>query len=155
MEVDRNQLSEFLGISKSRIMQLVRQGVLTRVSRGLYDAPACIQAYIDFKLEGPKGSSDVNEARKKLYDAQVVKTNLEIATTKRLTIPSDEHMIDMNPLAVLFSSGLDALGGRLAAQLAGMTDPAEIAAHLTLETNAIRESVADAITLYASTVNHE
>lgn len=46
-------------------------------------------------------------------------------------------MIDMSQLAVLFSTGLDSIGGRLAAQLAGMDDPAVISEHLTIETNAI------------------
>jgi phage terminase Nu1 subunit (DNA packaging protein) len=154
--VGTEQLATLLGLNRSRIHPLVAKG-MPKLDRGKFDAPACIQWYVVFKVKGHEKpeSTDVNMARKRLYDAQVVKTNLDIANTKRQSIPSDEHMIDMNQLAVMFSSGLDALGGRLAAQLAGMTDPAVIAEHLTLETNAIRESVAGAIAMYASTVSHE
>jgi phage terminase Nu1 subunit (DNA packaging protein) len=153
--VGTEQLATLLGLNRSRIHPLVAKG-MPKLDRGKFDAPACIQWYIAFKVKGHEkpASSDVNEARKKLYDAQVIKTELETSRIKREMIPADEHMIDMNQLAVMFSSGLDALGGRLAAQLAGMTDPAVIAEHLTTETNAIRESVADAIAAYGRTVSN-
>ena len=156
MLVGTQQIADFIGVTRGRIAQLVEKG-MPKEDRGKFNAPDCIQWYINFRIEGargPEGSSDVNEARKKLYDAQVIKTELETSRIKRETIPADEHMIDMNQLAVMFSSGLDAIGGRLAAQLAGMTDPAVISEHLTMETNVIRESVADAITAYSSTVSH-
>ena len=154
METGTQLLATLLGLDKSRIAQLVALG-MPKIARGKFDAPACVQWYIDFKVKGndKPESTDVNEARKKLYDAQVVKTELETSRIKRETIPADEHMIDMSQLGVMFSSGLDAIGGRLASQLAGMTDPAEISEHLTTETNAIRESVADAITAYSGTVS--
>ena len=155
MIVDRQTLSECLNISTNRVSQLVRDG-MPKQGRGKYDLAECVRWFLAFKLKtGTHSTANVNEARKKLYEAQVEKTELETSKIKRETIPADEHMIDMNQLAVLFSSGLDAIGGRLASQLAGMNDPAVISEHLTTETNAIRESVADAITTYASTVASE
>ena len=154
MVIGTQQVADLLGLSRERITQLVKKG-MPKQARGKFDAAECVQWYIRFRLEGVEkpASTDVNEARKKLYDAQVVKTELETSRIKRETIPADEHMIDMSQLGVMFSSGLDAIGGRLASQLAGMTDPAEISEHLTTETNAIRESVADAITAYSGTVS--
>lgn len=154
MIIGTQALARLLSLDKSRIGQLVAKG-MPKQGRGKFDDAECIRWYVEFKMksvEAPSESSDVNEARKRLYDAQVVKTELETAKVRRETIPADEHMIDMNQLAVLFSSGLDAIGGRLASQLAGMTDPAVIAEHLTTETNAIRESVADAIATYSGTI---
>ena len=154
MIVGTKELARLLSLDISRIGQLVEKG-LPKEGRGKFEDSVCIRWYVDFKSDStPAASTDVNEARKKLYDAQVVKTELETSRIKRETIPADEHMIDMNQLGVMFSSGLDAIGGRLAAQLAGMDDPAVIAEHLTTETNAIRETVADAITTYSGTVSH-
>ena len=156
MIVNQKELAEAFSLSPGRIRQLVLEG-LPKAERGKYDLAVCIKWFIDYKLEkaaGPLASTDVNEARKKLYDAQVVKTELETSRIKRETIPADEHLIDLNQLGVMFSSGLDAIGGRLASQLAGMNDPAVISEHLTVEVAAIRESVADAITAYSSTVSN-
>lgn len=156
MIIGRKQLAELLGLTEGRIQQLTAEG-MPKEARGKYNAPACIRWYIEARINsaaGPAASADVNEARKKLYDAQVVKTKLETSKIKRETIPADEHLIDMNQLAVLFASGLDAISGRLAAELAGMTDPAEISERLSDESNAIRESVADAIQSYSRTVSH-
>jgi phage terminase Nu1 subunit (DNA packaging protein) len=153
MIVTRQTLSECLNISTNRVSQLVRDG-MPRERRGKYDLAQCVRWYLGFKLKsGPHSTANVNEARKKLYEAQVEKTELETSRIKRETIPADEHMIDMNQLAVMFTSGLDALTGRLSSVLPG--DQAANAELILKETNAIRESVADAITMYASTVSNE
>jgi phage terminase Nu1 subunit (DNA packaging protein) len=155
MIVTRQTLSECLNISTNRVSQLVRDG-MPKEARGKYDLAECVRWYLGFKLKsGPHSTANVNEARQALYEAQTEKVALETARIRKETVAADQYMIDLNQMAVLFSSGLDSIGGRLASQLAGMTDPAEIAAHLTHETNAIRESVADAIAMYASTVSHE
>jgi hypothetical protein len=153
MIIDRAQLSEFLGISKSRIMQLARDGVLDRVGRGQYDAAACVQAFIAFKLEGGQsGSSDVNDARRRLYEVQTQRAELENSRIRRETIPSDEFQIDMCQLAILFTGGLDALTGRLSSVLPG--DQAVNAELILKETSAVREAVADQIAAYARSLIH-
>jgi len=130
---------------------------MPKVARGKFDDAECIGWYVDFKMksvEAPSASADVNTARKRLYDAQVVKTELDIATTKRMSIPADEHLIDMNQLAVMFVSGLDALVARVASEVPyPVTGPAMLQDQLLKETNAIRADVANAITTYASTVS--
>ena len=152
MIINRSTLAECLGVTVGRVTQLVNEG-MPRCARGKYDLPLCVRWYLDYKLKGgPNVSADVNEARKKLYDEQTIKTKLETSRIRREVIPSDEHMIDMNQLAVMFSSGLDSIGGRLASELAGVSDARKIADLLAHETAAIRESVADAITGYANTL---
>jgi len=69
-------------------------------------------------------------------------------------ISADDVMVDMNQLGVIVSGGLDAISGRLAQELAGMTDAVEIQDKLLIETNAVRESIADAIETYSGTISH-
>ena len=153
MIVDRKELSRLMGLSISRIMQLAREGILTRVGRGRYDTGQCIHQYIDFKKQnGQSGSSDVIEARKRLYDIQTHKCELETERARQESIASDEHITDMRALQTIFNAGLESVADGLANDLAELTDAAEISARLSLETNAVRESVADGISLYASKI---
>ena len=45
-----------LGISNARVQQLAADGVLPRAGRGLFDLPACVQAYLRHKLVKAKAS---------------------------------------------------------------------------------------------------
>lgn len=142
-----------MGISVSQIMQLAREGIFTEVDRGRYDVARCLEAYIDFKLQGGQsGSSDVIEARKRLYDAQCHKTELETERTRRETIPADEHIADLHALKSIFGAALDGIDNTLANDLAALADRATVQARLTLATNAVRQAAADAIVEYAATV---
>lgn len=155
MIVGTQQIADLIGVTRGRIGQLVKEG-FPKSERGKFDAAQCVHWYIAFKIKGHEkpASSDVNEARKKLYDAQVVKTELETSRIKRETIPADEHMIDMNQLAVMFSSGLDALEGRLPGVLLGVNDSGVMSEVIRTEANEIRNNVADAITAYSSTISN-
>ncbi len=154
MIVDRKELSRLMGLSISRIMQLAREGILTRVDRGRYDVGQCVHEYIDFKKQGGQsGSSDVIESRKRLYDAQTHKTELETERTRRETIPADEHLADMGELQKIFGAALDELDKSLACDVAGLSDAAAVAERLTLATNAVREIVADNILEYSRTLH--
>jgi hypothetical protein len=119
---------------------------------GKYDSGVCIHWYIDLKQRNPQGSPDVIEARKRLYDAQTHKTQLETERTRRETIPADIHLADMLAVQKIFSDALDGLDNTLADDIAGMNDATAVADRLRLATNATRQTVADNIVAYAGTV---
>ena len=48
--VNAATLGLVLGISRSRVVNLAADGVLPRAGRGLFDLPACVQAYLRHKL---------------------------------------------------------------------------------------------------------
>ena len=128
---------------------------MPKQARGRFDDAACTQWYIAYKVESataPDASTDVNTARRRLYDAQVIKTNLETERARRETIPADIHLADMLAVQQIFNTALDGLDGTLADDLADLNDPAAIADRLTAATHAARESVADNIVAYAATV---
>lgn len=153
MIVDRGTLAELFGLTAGRISQLVREGVLSKVSRGQYDSAACLQDYINFKLEGGQsGTRDVTEARTRLYEAQTHKTELETERTRRETIPADEHLADMLAFQRIANKALSTLDQTLPGDIAGLADPAAIAAQVRQATHRIREGVADSIEAYAGTL---
>jgi phage terminase Nu1 subunit (DNA packaging protein) len=153
MIVDRSELSRLFGISISRFMLLAREGILSRVSRGRYDVAQCLEQYIAYKLQGGQnGSPDVIAARKKLYDAQTHKTELENERARSETIPADIHLADMRAVQQIFDTALDDLDSTLADDIAGMNDATAVADRLRLATNATRQAVADNIVAYAATV---
>ena len=51
-----------LGISRSRVANLAADGVLPRAGRGLFDLPACVQAYLKHKLVLAKAGDGTTQA---------------------------------------------------------------------------------------------
>jgi phage terminase Nu1 subunit (DNA packaging protein) len=45
LEVRRDELAEFLGLSPRRINALARNGIIPKPARGRYPLRACVQAY--------------------------------------------------------------------------------------------------------------
>ena len=152
--VDRSTLAEVLSVTPGRVTQLCHAGILSKVARGLYDLNTCVQAYIEFKVSSAtlQASSDVNEARKKLYDAQVIKTELETERTRRETIPADIHVTDLHAFKRITNAALDGIDDGLARDLADLSDPAAISDRMTQATNAVRTAVADDILKYSATL---
>ena len=150
---DRATLAKYFGLTVGRITQLTREGVMVKVSRGRYDAPESLARFIDFKIQGgASGTRDVTEARKRLYDAQTHKVELESDRVKREHIPSDQHLADLREIERIFNQALDNLDAGLADDLAELSSPAEINDRLMVQTNSLRLAVADSITEYAATV---
>ena len=152
--VDRSTLAAVLSVTPGRVTQLCHAGVLGKVSRGQYDLNTCVQAYIEFKVAGAalETSPDVNEARKRLYDAQTHKTELEVARIKRETIPADEHLADLYAFKRITDKALDSIDKALARDIARLSDPAAISERLTHASNAVRTTVADGLVAYAATL---
>ena len=151
MIVDRQSLAAALDLTPNRIQQLTVQG-MPKVARGRYDLAACTQWYIAFKLNGAQESSDVNEARKKLYDAQVIKTELETERMRRELIPADEVLRDMNAFQQIVVDTLDGWPERTAQQLVDIIDATAVEEALLVETNAVRDQVAAGLDSYVAEV---
>ena len=147
--VNREQLTEVLGLSKSRITQLVREG-MPKIALGKFDGARCCRWYIDFKTRPAKDSTDVLEARQRLYDAQLVKTKLETGRQRDELIPADEVLRDMHQLQAIVDAELEPLPATLAQELARLTDPAAVQNCIMSGANRARTRIADALEDHAS-----
>lgn len=101
--------------------------------------PEAVAWLIDRKVaESGAADKDLDEFRKDLVAEQIEKIRLENAQRRAELVPVDMAQSAINRLAVEFSTQLDALAGRLAHEVAGMNDPAEIHSLLMGEARGIR-----------------
>jgi len=84
------------------------------------------------------------EARLKKHQADKAEVEAQIVRGEVLMVEDIKEFL--NTIATTYGSQLDALGGRLANELAAIDDPAEIRERLFAEGRRIRETTADALT---------
>jgi len=83
------------------------------------------------------------EARLKMHQAD--KAEIEALKAKNEVLMIEDVKDTLNDVAVIYGSQLDALGGRLANELAAIEEPAEIRQKLFAEGRRIREATAHAL----------
>ncbi|MBM7580021.1 type IV toxin-antitoxin system AbiEi family antitoxin domain-containing protein [Jeotgalibacillus terrae] len=79
MIVSAADISIILGLSQSRIRQLVKEDALVRVEHGKYDVPASIAAYIDYKINNVLNEDELDKGKEEALwtRARRKKTELE------------------------------------------------------------------------------
>lgn len=142
-----------LGISRRQFDRLVGSGVLPSSAPKQYRLEEVVPAYISYASNGRSGTGDLAAARLRLIEAQ--SRQVEIANRKRegeLHEHGDVHQL-LARLGVTFAGQLEALPGRVAGQLAGINDPAQIREVLLRECRQIRSAAADEIEAFTSDLN--
>jgi phage terminase Nu1 subunit (DNA packaging protein) len=136
--VNADQLAILLGITSRWVQKLAKEG-MPKAGRGRYDVAECIQYVINEKEQ--KAGTELKDQRLLLYQAQTEKLNLEMEQKRRELIEAAEVEHVLNELSVTFCSQVDSIGARLAQELVGWTDPAEIKERIDDESRQVRESV--------------
>lgn len=148
-----DEIAEIFGITPARVGQLVKEG-FPKAARNKYDIGDCVDWWINrAEQRAEDRGTSLDEERRKLYQAQRIRTDLDNQRTQGNLIPAEDVQIAINELAAIYAGQLDAIGGRLAHEVAGMTEPAEILDLLTREARAIRETVAIKLDALADTLN--
>ncbi len=144
-------IAAMFGISDSAIMKAVREaGMPAPVRKGAYPLVECVRWRLDVIAKKSEGeTTDVQEARRKLYDTQREKHNLEMSQMRAELLVAEEVDMAIQRLMSIMATQLDALGPRTAARLAMLSDPAKIAKELLGECRNIRRAAADAVTAFA------
>ena len=141
MIVERSVLAECLNLSAARICQLVEEG-MPKTARGLYDLGACIQWYIENRVKSVNKSSDVVDARKRLYEVLTHKNELETARTRAATMEADLYLRDLQQQAAIIDRALTRPDPDLAD---------DIADRLRLAVDRVRTRIADDLDDYTRT----
>lgn len=142
--VNAGELARIFGVSRRWIYKLKDKG-LPQNGR-FYDVATCVQWELARITEkGDDEPADIMEARRHLYIAQTKKTELETARLRGSLVNLEEARSLLQQIAGIVASQLDAVGPRLAAQVAGEEDQKTIQLMLFEEHRAIRESIASAI----------
>lgn len=119
-------LCALLGVSHATVSGLKREGVLTQLDgpRGHWDLIESVAAYVLYQKEMSRGRS-----------SREAKTAEETRKLRLLNAETEGRLIDVGDASNLFAeycaavrAGVTALPGRLAAQIAGMSNSAEIRA---------------------------
>ncbi len=132
-------LAELLLVNRRTIQRFATENDMPRESKNRFHTVSCVRWYIEH-ISAKSGSSDksIIEERRLLIRTQRLRHELEIARRRGELIDADSVGQVLNQMAVIFSTQLEGLGARMAAELAATTDPVDIQRALQDECRAIR-----------------
>ena len=137
----RKAVIEVLGISEGWFHKLRRAGVLEPVDgKTTFNLPDCVRSYLKFHQDGQ--GTDLATERLKLVVAQRKQIEQRTRAEERELVPVGEVQSAFSAVMAMIGGQLDGLPGRMAGELAGIEDPAEIRETLFVETRRIRDAAA-------------
>lgn len=148
-KISRKQLIELTGMSATHFHKLKNQGIFVSVERGYYNLKDCINNWCQYHADGRSGS-DMAKEKEKLIVAQRKQIELRMKTEQSELVPLSEAQNAFDGAMVLISTQLDGLPGRVAGEVAGLSDPAEVRGLLFNETRRIRATAADELQSWAN-----
>lgn len=135
------ELAELIGITDRQVRNLHRANVLLQNGKK-YPLAQSIQAYVAYAAHG-KVQSEVVDSKSRLMSAQARNAEMDADRKAGQLLDVNDVQSVVNETMTIIAGGLDSLGGRLAGELAGDTDPAIIRQKLLNETRRIRSAAAD------------
>lgn len=140
--VSGTELADLIGITDRQVRNLHRANVLHQAGKGKYPLAESLQAYIAYAAHG-KVQSEVIDSKSRLLSAQARNAEIEADRKAGKLLDLDDVQTVLNETMTIIASQMDGLGGRLANELAGESDPAIIRQKLLSETRRIRATAAD------------
>ena len=136
--VETSELASILGLTDSRIRQMERSGILTKIERGKYDLPSSVQGYCSYLKEAAEQPEGVSE--KDLLDrSRRKKIDLEIQIMQGELHRAGDVQRVMNDMLGTFRARCLSIPYKLAPQLLALTDLPVIQA-------AIKKDIYEALT---------
>jgi hypothetical protein len=141
-------LGRLVGLTDRQVRRLNRDGIFPREGKGRhagFDPFVCVPLFVEYVRRGAEKTTGIADSRQKYVDAQLRALELKTRHTERELIPAEEVSQGMEAAMVTLGAGLDALGGRLCSELAGITDAAVIRGRIFDECRRLRNSAASAL----------
>lgn len=136
-------IAAILNVSKSRIRQLVRDG-LPKSGRNAYPMIACIRWYINYwKKKAVSGEDDLLKHKKRLLIAQAEKAQIEVKEKKQILIHIDDVTKQSARNMLTIRNRFLAMPPRLAQMLETTSTYAERLTMIDKEVKTALESLAD------------
>lgn len=133
-----------LGISRVLFLKHVRLGNLPPGIKEKYDFPVVVQTWVKFNMNA-RTASGVFDAKKSLLEQKYREAKMENDVRERKLVELDEVDDAFTEAMTLIAMRLDGLSGRLANELAGISDPAVIRQRLRNELISIRASASNGL----------
>ena len=139
-------IATVLGISNARVQQLAADGVLPRAGVGLYDIPACVQAFVRHKLVKAKASDvtvhSLMAERSRLTKIKADAAEVEARKLAGELVPAADIETAWLAVAGAVRSRLLAIPSRTAPRIVALKTPTEAQALLRKEINAALAAIA-------------
>ena len=130
-----HQVALACNIDIRRVQQLVKEGVLSRDTRGEYDLGRCMMDYIKYlqaamaarsAMDGDGKITNTAAQRSKLLAVEVALEELKLAKMRGEVITVMEYEEDLSSLVVETRAALMAVGARVAPHVLGQTSRATV-----------------------------
>ena len=139
-------LGRVLGISRASVANLATDGILPRADRGLFNLPACVQAYLRHKLVKAKAGDvtahSLMAERSRLTKIKADAAEVEARKLAGELVPAADIETAWLAVAGAVRSRLLAIPTRTAPRVIGLKTPAEAQALLRKEINAALAAIA-------------
>lgn len=158
--VSQTEFAEIIGKSSEWVRQLAKQGLPSERTNGrgkgvMIDTAAAINWLISrerTKQIPDDEDSSLDSETRRLRAAQADLAELDLSERRGELAPVEDYLIASQEAMVIVASQMDGLPGRVASQLAGITDAAEIRQLLLDETRRIRAAAAARLESWADMV---
>lgn len=139
-----HQIANILGLSPRRVQQLAEEGTLIRASKGKYLAAESVQNFIR-SLQTKEGKAEVDyfEERAKHEKAKREKAELHLSVMKGTLHRAEDVEWIMDDMIAAFRTKVLSLPSKLAPQLVGKTNQAEVLGLLTREASEALTELSD------------
>jgi phage terminase Nu1 subunit (DNA packaging protein) len=113
-------IAQLLKLGERRVQQLVKDGILPRPSKGVYDPIACVHGYIDYlkRLAAGSGELSLSEERTRLTKFQADLAELQLRKASGKLIESKRAAQVWGEIVTAIRQRLLGLASRLAPQVA-------------------------------------
>lgn len=151
-EVNTTALASILGVTARRVQQLAQDGTFVQSRRGYFLLGDTVQRFVRKKVDEIKVAADdeVLEAEKmkivsdsRLKEAKATIAQIEAEELKRTIHRADDVEVITNDMIYTIRSALNALPGRLAVDVAGVSSPAEASEIIRREVHKIMRELAE------------
>lgn len=150
-EVNTTALASVLGITARRVQQLAQDGTFIQSKRGRFPLGDSVQRFVRKKVDEVKSVADdevveaekaklVNEAR--LKEAKATVAQIEAEELKGTIHRAEDVEIITNDMIYTIRSALNALPGRLAVDVTGVSSPAEASEIIRREVHKVMAELA-------------
>jgi phage terminase Nu1 subunit (DNA packaging protein) len=139
-------LGRVLGISRASIANLATDGILPRADRGLFNLPACVQAYLRHKLVKAKASDATVRSlvaeRTRLTKTKADAAEVEVRKLAGELVPVADIEAAWLSVAGVVRARLLLIPSKAAPRIVALKTPAEAQALLRKEINAALAAIA-------------
>ncbi len=146
--VNQKTVRALTGLSERQFYRLVKAGVFLPVKKARFNLSQCVQAWGKYQADGQK-AGDMATEKTLLIIAQRKKVELDTQEKRGELVLFDQARQTFMAAMTIVATQLDGLAGRVAGELAGISDPAVIRKKLFDETRRIRSAAADKLEEFA------